>query len=340
MPKVLVTGASGYIAKHIILRLLRAGYHVRGSVRGADKAQALRDALTPLLPDGEVQSHLTTVPLDLLRDDGWGAAASGMDAILHTASPFPMVQPKDPAKLIAPAVEGARRAIGAAHDAGVTRVILTSSVAAVLDTDLPPGRSRYDERDWSDPDRAGITPYSMSKTLAERAAWDMVATDAPGIGLTTINPGFVIGAPLDGNYGTSLAVVERLLAARDPMLPRFGFATVDVGDIAEMHLRALERDQTIGKRLIGAAEFLWFDDMARHLAVSFPDRRIVTRRAPNMLVRLLGLFDPAIRSIVPSLGVRSDIDASRARDLLGMTFRDPRDSLNETARWLMDHGRA
>ena len=339
MPKVLVTGASGYIAKHIILRLLRSGYHVRGSVRSPDKARALREALAPLLPDGQVDTHLTTVPLDLMRDDGWTEAATGTDAILHTASPFPMVQPKDPADLIAPAVEGARRAIRAARDAGVTRVILTSSIAAVAETDLPPGRKSYDERDWSDTAHAGITPYSVSKTLAERAAWDMVANDAPGIALTTINPGFVIGAPLDGHYGTSLAVIERLLAARDPMLPHFGFTAVDVGDIAEMHLRALDRDATIGKRLIGAAGFLWFDDMARHLAATFPDRRIVTRRAPNVVVRLLGLFDPAIRSIVPSLGVRSEIDASHAQDLLGLSFRDPRDSLVDTARWLIDHGR-
>lgn len=339
MPTVLVTGASGYIAKHITLRLLRAGYHVRGSVRSADKAIALRDALAPHLPEGLADTHLTTVTLDLMADDGWSDAATGVDAILHTASPFPMVQPRDPQDLIAPAVDGVRRAIRAARDAGVARVILTSSVAAVAECDLPPGRSSHDERDWSDTARPGITPYSVSKTLAEKAAWDMVAAEAPDIALTTINPGFVIGAPLDGHYGTSLAVIERLLAARDPMLPRFGFTVVDVGDIAEMHLRALQRDATIGKRLIGVAGFLWFPDMAAHLATSFPDRKIVTRQAPNLVVRFLALFDPAIRSIVPSLGVRTEVDASRARDMLDMTFRDPRDSLVDAARWLLDHDR-
>ena len=339
MPTVLVTGASGYIAKHIVLRLLRAGYHVRGSVRDSAKGKALCDALAPLLPDGQADTHLSTVTLDLLCDDGWLDAATGVDAILHTASPFPMVQPKDPQELIAPAVEGAKRAIRAAKAAGVGRVILTSSVAAVSGCDLPPGRSTYDERNWSDPDYPGITPYSVSKTLAEKAAWDMVATEAPGIGLTTINPGFVVGAPLDGHYGTSLAVIERLLAARDPMLPNFGFTMVDVGDIAEMHLRALQRDETTGQRLIGVADFLWFAEMAEHLARQFPNRKIVTRRAPDFVVRFLGLFDPAIRSIVPSLGVRTDVDASRARGLLGMTFRNPQDSLTETARWLMDHPR-
>ncbi|MGI3186382.1 NAD-dependent epimerase/dehydratase family protein [Nioella aestuarii] len=339
MPTVLVTGASGYIAKHIVLRLLRAGYHVRGSVRDPAKGKALHDALTPLLPGGEADTHLSTVTLDLLSDQGWREAASGTDAILHTASPFPMVQPKDPQDLIAPAVEGAKRAIRAAREAGVGRVILTSSVAAVSGCDLPAGRTTYDERDWSDPDYPGITAYSVSKTLAEKAAWDMVASDAPDIGLTTINPGFVIGAPLDRHYGTSLAVIDRLLAARDPMLPNFGFTMVDVGDIAEMHLRALQRDETIGQRLIGVADFLWFTEMADHLSRQFPNRKIVTRRAPDLVVRLLGLFDPAVRSIVPLLGVRTDVDASHAQNLLGMTFRDPRESLTETARWLIDQAR-
>lgn len=339
MPTVLVTGASGYIAKHIVLRLLREGYHVRGSVRDPAKGAALRAALSGHLPDGHAQSHLTTVSLDLLQDDGWTEAASGVDAILHTASPFPMTQPKDPQDLIAPAVDGARRALRAAHQASVPRVILTSSVAAVSGCDLPAGRHSYDERDWSDPSYPGITPYSVSKTLAEKAAWDMVASEAAGIGLTAINPGLVVGAPLDDHYGTSLAVIERLLVARDPMLPHFGFTMVDVGDIAEMHLRALQRDETIGERLIGVADFLWFTEMAQHLAHAFPDRKIVTRRAPDLLVRFLGLFDPAIRSITPSLGVRTDVDASHARQMLGMSFRDPRESLTETARWLIDQGR-
>jgi dihydroflavonol-4-reductase len=338
MPTILVTGASGYIAKHVVLRLLQAGHHVRGSVRGADNGAALKATMATHLP--AAADRLETVALDLTRDDGWAAAAAGVDAILHTASPFPLTQPKDPQDLIRPAVEGARRALRAAAQAGVDRVILTSSIAAVAETRLPPGRALYDERDWSDPQAPGITAYSASKTLAERAAWDMVATEAPSLRLTTINPGFVLGTPLDGHYGTSLRVVERMLAGRDPMQPQVGFACVDVGDIAEMHVRALDRDAAIGQRIIGTGGFLWFADMAATLAAAFPDRRIATRTAPNLMIRAIGLVDPAARSILPALGLRRDFDTARARDLLGMDFRDPRDSLLEAAHWLVAQGRA
>ena len=204
----------------------------------------------------------------------------------------------------------------------------------------PEGRSLYDARDWSDTSAPGVTAYSTSKTLAERAAWDMVKTEAPDIRLTTINPGFVLGAPLDGDTGTSLAVIERLLKGRDPMLPRLGFACVDVGDIAEMHLRALDGAGTVGQRLIGTGGFLWFTEMAEVLAKAFPDRRIPTRQAPDVMIRLIGLFDPTVRSIVPGLGQRREFDTAPARDLLGIGFRDPRDSVIESARWLADQGRA
>lgn len=337
MSNILVTGASGYIAKHIVLRLLKAGHNVRGSVRTPGKADALKAAMLQHAPD--TVDRLATVELDLTRDEGWAEAASGMDVMMHTASPFPLAQPKNPDDVIRPAVEGTRRAIAAARDAGIDRVILTSSIAAVGETALPPGRALYDHRDWTDTQDPGVTPYSRSKTLAERAAWDMVEGEAQGIRLTTINPGFVMGAPLDGDTGTSLAVAERALRGKDPMLPRVGFAMVDVGDIAEMHLRALERPDTAGHRLIGASEFLWFSDIAATLAGAFPDRRIATREAPNALIRLLGLFDPAVRSIVPSLGTKREFDTTASRDMLGISFRDPRESLVEAGRWLVDQGR-
>jgi dihydroflavonol-4-reductase len=337
MSTILVTGASGYIAKHIVLRLLKAGHAVRGSVRTPAKAEALHAAMARHAPGAA--DRLSTVELDLTRDDGWRDAADGVDALLHTASPFPLTQPRDKHEVIRPAVEGSRRAIAAARDAGVGRVVLTSSTAAVGERPSKPGQGPFDERDWSDAEDPAITPYFASKTLAERAAWDMVAAEAQDVRLTVINPGFVLGAPLDGDTGTSLAVVERILSGRDPMVPRIGFATVDVGDIAEMHVRALDRPETEGRRLIGTGDFLWFGDMADTLARAFPERRVTTRRAPDMMVRLMGLFDPAVKSVVPSLGVRRDFDTAPARDLLGLSFRDPRDSLVEAARWLIDQGR-
>ena len=238
MQTVLLTGASGYIAKHIAVQLLNAGYAVRASLRNLNRADEVRAAVLPHVT-GAVGDRLTFVALDLEQDAGWAEALKGVDALMHTASPFPLAQPKDPQDLIRPAVQGALRALKAAQAAGVTRVILTSSVVAVMGDPLTTGKTTYDEADWTRSDDPQATPYALSKTLAERAAWDYVRDHAPQMQLTTINPGLVIGPPLDKHFGSSVSVVERFLNAKDPMLPRFGLPTVDVRDVALAHVRAL-----------------------------------------------------------------------------------------------------
>ena len=246
---VLVTGASGFIAKHVVRELLDAGYRVRGSVRSAARRQEVADAVRPNLADpADLDNRLTCV--DLERDEGWDEAMEGVDVLMHTASPLPFEQPDNEEEIIRPAVDGTLRALKAAHRTGVKRVIMTSSSAAIANGELEPGREAHDERDWTDLSDPRATPYVKSKTLAERAAWDYVEKNAPEIGLTTINPVFVLGPPLDGTLGTSMKVVQRLLRAKDPMLPNFGFATVDVRDIAAMHVKALARPETVGRRLI------------------------------------------------------------------------------------------
>jgi len=332
---VLVTGATGFIAKHIVLQLLNAGHSVIGSVRSLDREAELRDAIAPHLNDPAALDRLRVIALDLTRDDGWAEAMQGVDALMHTASPFPMVQPKDEDELIRPAVDGALRALRAAHVAGVHRVILTSSVAAVTNTDLPPDRTAFTEADWTDPDHPASTPYVKSKTLAEKAAWDFVVKEAPEIQLTTINPSLVLGPPLDGNYGTSIQVIERLLHATDPMLPEVGFSVVDVRDIAAMHVAALDRPDTAGNRYIGSEQFVWFVELAQMLKRAHPDRKVVTRKAPGFVIRLLALFDPSIRSILPSLGQRIELSADRAREELGIDFTSAEDAVHATAAWLV-----
>lgn len=215
---------------------------------------------------------------------------------------------------------------------------MTSSSVAIMFKDLEPERAALDESDWTNLSDPRATPYVKSKTLAERAAWDFVAREAPSLKLTTINPGFVLGPPLDGNFGTSLKVIQRLLRAKDPMLPNFGFPVVDVRDIAAMHVRALERPETAGKRFIGGDEFLWFPEMAEALKEAFPNRAIVTRRAPNLIVKFLALFDAEIRTIVPNLDRPDRISAGRARRELGVPFRDARESVKAAGEYLVSNG--
>ncbi|MDJ0827565.1 MAG: aldehyde reductase [Rhodobacter sp.] len=335
---VFVTGASGFIAKHIVVKLLNAGYDVVGSVRALSRAAEVRDAVAPHLDDpAGIEERLRFAALDLGSDDGWAEALQGSDILMHTASPFPLEQPDDEDEVIRPAVDGALRALKAAQAAGIGRVVLTSSSVAVMNADLSPGKAAYDEDDWTDIAHPAATAYVKSKTLAEKAAWDFVEREASEIALTVINPVFVLGAPLDGNYGTSIKVIERLLRAKDPMLPKVGFPSVDVGDVAEMHLRALTNPDTVGRRFIAADRFLWFQEMAEILKAAHPDRKIVTRTAPNAVVRILALFDRSIRTILPVLGERDDISNGRARAVMGMDFTDVADSVRAAGAYLVDN---
>jgi dihydroflavonol-4-reductase len=329
---VVLTGASGFIAKHIARRLLEDGYAVRATLRSTARAEEVRAAVLPGLPE-EAASRLTFVQADLTSQAGWPEAMAGASALLHTASPFPLVQPRDPLELIRPAVDGTRRALNAAANAGVTRVVLTSSVAAIV----PPGsREMRDESHWIDPDAPGITPYYASKALAERAAWDL-ARDR-GLRLTSINPSMVLGPLLDRQSGTSVDLVARLLKGKDPMVPRISLSAVDVRDVARMHVEALSRPETVGERIIASSALLPMPEMARVLKEALPDRRIPTRAAPDWAVRLLGLVMPDLRTAAKFLGGRDLVSNEKARRLFGMEFITAEEALLASARSLIEKG--
>jgi dihydroflavonol-4-reductase len=334
MPEtVLLTGISGFIAKHVAAKLLLAGHSVRGSLRRMDRADEVRAALLPVV--GEVAlARLSFVALDIESDAGWDDAMQGVTALMHTASPFPVAQPKDPQVLIRPAVEGTLRALRAARAANVTRVVLTSSTVAVTDTAKS---GVQDETDWCNPDAPDTSAYGQSKTLAEQAAWEF--SSAHGLQLTTINPGFVMGPPLDSHYGSSIGVIARILRGKDPMVPMLDFPVVDVRDVAEMHLRALERPEVANMRILAVAGNMTMPAMAKELKRAHPNRRIATRVAPMFVLQFLALFDPQIKAILPAVGKSHPMSNARARDVLQMRFISPEGALRASADWLLSNGK-
>jgi dihydroflavonol-4-reductase len=339
MSKVLLTGAGGYIGKHVALQLLNKGYAVRASVRDLERSQEIKDALIPHLVSGiDIDSSLTFVVLDLNKDAGWNEALAGIDVLMHTASPFPIASPDDENELIRPAVEGTLRAMRAAKSAGVKRVVLTSSVAAIYGIDLPSGVTEFDETMWTDVlHPVGKKAYTKSKTLAEKAAWDFVKNEASEISLTTINPVLVLGVPLDSNFGSSISVVERVLKGKDPMLPDLRFAIVDVKDVAKMHVDCIDLKATYGQRIVASAGTLSFVEIAKIIKSAFPKSKTKTGKAPNFLIKFLANFDDDIKAVLPLLGKPMLVSNKKAKSLLGISFISTQTSVEESAAFLIQN---
>lgn len=318
--RVVVTGASGFIATHCIVKLLAAGYRVRGTLRTPGRADEVRAAVSRGLGRPADAGELTFATADLTKDAGWAEVVDGCEYVMHVASPLPRKPPKHKDELIVPARDGVLRVLASAAEAGVRRVVMTSSVVAVLYGYARDGSRTYDESDWSElSDDVGA--YEQSKTIAERAAWAFMDTLAANsaLELVAINPGLVLGPILDKDYGTSGEVVRKLMRRDLPGVPDVGWAVVDVRDVADAHVAALTAEGAAGKRFICAIEHASMRDIADILRDHFADRgyRIPSCRLPGWLLRLASVFDQTARLAVPELGKRQDLSSQRSRTVLG-----------------------
>jgi dihydroflavonol-4-reductase len=332
---VLVTGGSGYIGGWCVLGLLQQGYNVRATIRDLSREPAVRANLAKVVDPG---NRLSFYAANLTEDAGWDAAVEGCDYVLHVASPLGVAEPKDPNELIVPARDGAKRAVGAAIKAGVKRVVMTSSVAAT--SKGGPGDNVSDETDWTDLKDPALSAYGQSKTIAERAAWDLVAASGEATTLAVVNPALVLGPVLSGDYSESVQVVERLMSGRVPGLPRIGFNIVDVRDVADLHIRAMTAPDAAGQRFIAANQFAWMADIAAILKAQLGAEaaKVPTRKVPDFVLRFVALFDKDLGSVTGGLGRKHDFTSAKAQSLLGWKPRPMQDTVLDCARSLVANG--
>lgn len=334
-PLVLVTGGSGFIGVHCILVLLNdSSYRVRTTIRNSAKKEFVKAQLKYGGVSPEAINAIDFAVVDLNKDDDWDAAVAGCTYVLHVASPFPPGEPKHEDELIKPARDGTLRVLRAAKKAGVKRVVVTSSYAAVGHGHEHETRA-LTEADWSVVDTK-LAAYPKSKTLAERAAWDFIEKEGGEMELAVVNPAGVYG-PLLGkeHHSLSVEVIVRLMNGAIPGLPDIAFGVVDVRDVADLHLRAMTDPKAKGERFLALArpQAMTVAEMAQTLKQRLGPkaRRVPTRSIPHFVMRLIGLFDPAVRLVVPMLGNRPSASNQKAKDVLGWQPRSCEDAIVATA---------
>jgi nucleoside-diphosphate-sugar epimerase len=316
---VVVTGASGFVGKWVVLLLLKAGYRVRGTVRSAAKAEQVRSTMTREVGTA-VAGNLELIETDLLDDHNWPQAMAGADAVMHTAMVVPDKEPRDPAVLVRPAVEGTARVLRFANDAGVRRIIVTSSIATVgYGLGQTTGKRVYDEKDFSRPEKLRWSwAYCTGKTNAEQVAWSYGREH--GMALTTIHPGMILGPALDVDAGVSIGAVTALLDGSTPVMPNIGFCVVDVRDVAAMHVAALEKPRAIGQRYIAAGRYLWLREVADILRKAYPQKKIASRILPDWLMMIFARLSREARQIINDIGNEKHFDGRKGEGLLGKSY--------------------
>lgn len=333
---VLVTGGTGFIAQHCILALLEAGYRVRTTIRTPSRQD---EVLANLKVGGaEPGDRLSFVIADLGQDTGWAEAAAGCAYVLHGASPTPSGDQVSEDDWVKPAVEGNLRVLRAARDAGVKRVVLTSAFGAVGMGHKPMKRP-FDETDWTDL-TAKVAPYQKSKTLSERAAWDFIATEGRGLELSAINPTAVLGPALGPDYSHSIRLIKNLMDG-GPGCPKVNSGFVDVRDVADLHLRAMTDPAAKGERFIAiAGESLWMIEVANILRARMgaAAAKVPTRELPNTILRLGAAANPAMKAVVPLLGLNLNATSDKAVRLLGWSPRSREDAIVASAESLVRLG--
>ena len=322
--KVLVTGASGYIALHCISELLNEGYKVKGSLRDLGKESQVRESISSEL----AETNLKFCNLDLLKDEGWDEAASDCDYLIHIASPFIIQEPKDENILIEPALKGTLRALNSAKNSNIKKVVLTSSMASIA---YGHSKEICSNSDWTDLTKFSGA-YIKSKTLAEKAAWEFVKEESDKLfSLTTIHPGMVFGPLLNDDIeGASASLINNLITGKFPALPDLYFTVVDVRDVAKLHVQSLKNRGSDNKRIIATSSssipFLEISKILRE----FGFKKAPTNLIPNKVIDSLAPFNKEMKSTALMIKRGSyDVDISETESLFNWNPIPLRKSLED-----------
>lgn len=332
MEKVLVTGATGFIGLHCIDQLLNQGYAVNGSLRSPKRKDEIFNALKNKNTPTE---NLNLFIFNLTEDDGWDEGMKGCDYLLHIASPL-SVKAYDDDYFVKPAVAGVKRAFKFAMKHNVKKVVLTSSVAAIIETDED--KEYFDETDWSDLESRKINSYAKSKTLAEKAAWDFVKEHENPFELAVVNPALVTGPSLTKDLGESNKSIEMVVTGKMPVAIPMQFGFVDVRDVAAAHILAMQSPSSNGERFALSEKDLSYKEIAKIL------RDKGFKKAPKISVSLwvakfLANFNKELKITVPYMGkIRSLSKSTKAKDILGWNPRPAEESILDVANQIKEMG--
>lgn len=309
--RVLLTGISGFLGSHTAIQLLNKGYKVTGTVRNLSRANDLKAIIEKHTP--HIQ-NLTIAEADLNDESKWPELTKNIDFIQHIASPFPRSLPKHESELIEPAKNGVLNILKSASVNNVKRVVITSSVAAVVY-----GKNKknlnltFTEKDWTDEsNKKDSTPYFRSKTIAEKAAWEYLKKNPSGLELVTVLPGAILGPVLEDDFGTSANIVIKTIDGSIPAIPKIGVEIIDVRSVADLLIKAMELPQANNQRYLASSGYLSFKNIAGILKKEYPNRKVPSKELPDFFVKLLSNFETSLKPILIDLGIERKIDRSKA----------------------------
>ena len=302
--RVLLTGISGFLGSHTAIQLLNKGYKVTGTVRDLNRANDLKAIIEK---HTQHIQNLTIAEADLNEESKWPELTQNIDFIQHIASPFPRNLPKHESELIDPARNGVLNILKNASANNVKRVVITSSVAAVVyGKDKKDLNLTFTENDWTDElNKKDSTPYFRSKTIAEKAAWEYLKNNPSELELVTVLPGAILGPVLEDDFGTSANIVIKTIDGSMPAIPKIGVEIIDVRS-------AMELPQANQQRYLASSGYLSFKKIAGILKKEYPNRKVPSKELPDFFVKLLSNFETSLKPILIDLGIERKIDRSKA----------------------------